>query len=404
MQLRTRIGATAAATALVVFGFGGQAHAQIVDTTTTTTTTTTATPLATAAGAGTEVSPVAEPLPEPVVVTVADTFLEQGTNPVSPPTCKADAGSLLVDVPPQTVDFKLTTVAHPISDPINVSVPAGRYASIQGSFDDAHPNQEDQPNEAWFAVFYSTDGLAVATTTPTPDLPSSDVRQLWVGTPIVFTADAASVVYYHAPGGEGPDSVYPNCLKLTPLVEPKQPKQPDPKQPDPSQPDPKNPLPGGNDPDQPPKPPNPEPNNQPEPVFVIPVVQVVPDIPVAVTPPVTLVVGPPAPTPVAEPSATPAPSTQTITPAITPVVLGVDVVPDAVPTPTTVPATDPVPTPNPEPTPGPTPAPATVPEIARTGTEPGLLLLTSMDFVGVGALLVCATRRFGKHQKLSKLS
>jgi hypothetical protein len=375
MKLKTRIGATAAATALVVFGFGGQAHAQIVDPASPTTTAT--------------VDAATPQVEDPVVLateaasSAPPALTEQGPPPAAP-VCTPESGSLSVEVPPQSVDYKLTTIVHPTSDSIAVSIPAGRYTSVVGSFDDVHPYQDDQPNESWFAVFYGADGAMVATTTPTPDLLSTDVSQVWAGGPIVFTSDATSVVYTHAPGGIGPDSIYPNCLKLTPLVDPK---QPEPKQPEPKQPNPNDPGPGGNDPEQPPEQPKPEPERAlPDPSFVIPVIQVLPD-PVVLTTPPSTVVGPPAPVaaaapPTPEAAAVPAPSA----PEITPTILGVDVVPDTVPAP--------IPTPDsPAPEPTPPPAPATVPEIARTGTEPRRLLLTSMDLVGFGTLLVWTSRR-----------
>jgi hypothetical protein len=123
---------------------------------------------------------------------------------------------IVVALPPQTLSEKLTTISHPSSTPISVSVPAGPYSVVQGSKDDAHPLQEDQPNERWFAVFYAADRSVVGTTATTEDLPPSSVTAEWVSGTIVLTGNATSVVYRHAPGGDGPDSIYPNLLQLTP--------------------------------------------------------------------------------------------------------------------------------------------------------------------------------------------
>jgi LPXTG-motif cell wall-anchored protein len=131
----------------------------------------------------------------------------------------AQASTLTVPVPPKNVNHKLTTVAHPKSNAISVSIPAGAYDVTQGSFDDAHPNQEEQLNERWYAVFYSDAGDPVATTATTPDLLLADVNKSWSTSTIVLTANAVSVVYFHAPGGEGPDSIYPDLLTLAPVVQ-----------------------------------------------------------------------------------------------------------------------------------------------------------------------------------------
>jgi hypothetical protein len=128
----------------------------------------------------------------------------------------AQASPLSIPVPPKTLNYKLTTVSHPKSDPIVVSIPAGTYDVTQGSFDDAHPNQVEQLNERWYAVFYDAAGAPVSTTSTTPDLLLADVSKTWTSDPIVLTGNATSVVYFHAPGGEGPDSVYPNLLTLSP--------------------------------------------------------------------------------------------------------------------------------------------------------------------------------------------
>jgi hypothetical protein len=135
----------------------------------------------------------------------------------APPPPPPPMDSISVPVPPQIVDEKLTTISHPKSAPIAVSIPAGAYSTIQGSYDDAHPLQEDQPNERWYAVFYGADGAAVGTTSTTPDLALADKRRQWDGEPITLTANATSVVYFHAPGGVGPDSIYPDLLTLKPI-------------------------------------------------------------------------------------------------------------------------------------------------------------------------------------------
>lgn len=142
-------------------------------------------------------------------------------------------------VPAKTVDQKLTTISRPQSDPIAVSIPAGSYTVVQGSFDDAHPTQEEQPNERWYAVFYGTGGAIVGTTATTPDLPLADRTMEWTGGTLVLTGNAVSVVYFHAPGGEGPDSIYPNLLLLTPGGS--YPPKPAPEQPKPDNPKPESP-------------------------------------------------------------------------------------------------------------------------------------------------------------------
>jgi hypothetical protein len=132
-------------------------------------------------------------------------------------------GVMAVAVPAQILDNKLTTISHPTSDPIPVSIPPGNYAIEQGSYDDAHPLQEDQPMERWFAVFSGPSGV-VGTTSTTPDLATADTRKSWAGDSLVLTAAATSVTYYHPVGGDGPDSVYPDLLRLTPI----KPTDPDP--------------------------------------------------------------------------------------------------------------------------------------------------------------------------------
>jgi hypothetical protein len=123
---------------------------------------------------------------------------------------------IVVPLPAQTLGEKLTTLSHPASLPVAVSVPAGVYSVAQGSFDDAHPLQEDQPNERWFAEFYDVNGTSIGTTATTPDLGLANAAERWSNGSVVLLANATSVVFRHAPGGDGPDSVYPNLLELTP--------------------------------------------------------------------------------------------------------------------------------------------------------------------------------------------
>jgi hypothetical protein len=137
---------------------------------------------------------------------VVDNDCEDGV-PAGPP--------IVVPVPPQTLAEKLTTVSHPASAPISIALPAGVYAVTQGSFDDAHPQQEDQVNESWFAEFYDAAGVSVGVTATSPDLDRTKTTDAWSTGSIVLRANVASVVFRHSPGGEGPDSVYPNVLELT---------------------------------------------------------------------------------------------------------------------------------------------------------------------------------------------
>jgi hypothetical protein len=122
---------------------------------------------------------------------------------------------IAVPVPSRVVAEKLTPVSHPASTPIPVSIPAGTYSVQVGSADDAHPMQEDQPNERWYAQFYDSDGNLAGTTASTPDLPLTDTEKTWDGGTVVLSANATSVVYRHVGGSAGPDSIYPSQLKLT---------------------------------------------------------------------------------------------------------------------------------------------------------------------------------------------
>jgi hypothetical protein len=127
------------------------------------------------------------------------------------------ADSISVGVPAKTLANKLTADTNVSSAPIPVSLNAGQYTVVMGSLDDAHPNQVDQPNERWYAVFYGANGAIVGTTSTTPDLALADISREWDAAPLSLTANATSVVYFHAPG-TGTDSVYPNVLRLTPFV------------------------------------------------------------------------------------------------------------------------------------------------------------------------------------------
>lgn len=138
---------------------------------------------------------------------------DQSSNPCLVP------GAISAPFPAQVLENKLTTISHPASERFAIMVPAGKYSIEQGSLDDAHPLQEDQPLERWYAVFFGPDGV-VGTTSTTPDLATSDVSKVWRGDDLVLVGPATSVVYYHAPDGEGPDSIYPNLLRLTPVAVP----------------------------------------------------------------------------------------------------------------------------------------------------------------------------------------
>ncbi len=149
-----------------------------------------------------------------------------------------------VAVPPQTLDEKLTVVSHPASGLIATSVPAGNYNVVQGSRDDAHPQIPDQLNERWYAVFYNAGGGAVGTTAATGDLPNNLITGSWSGTTVLLTGNAASVRYFHAGGSEGPDSIYPDQLMLTPTGQyPPVPCDPKPEDPKPQDPKPQPPKP-----------------------------------------------------------------------------------------------------------------------------------------------------------------
>jgi hypothetical protein len=108
------------------------------------------------------------------------------------------ADSISVAVPAKTLANKLTADTNVSSDPIAVSVSAGQYSVVMGSLDDVHPNQVEQPNERWYAVFYGADGAVVGTTSTTPDLALADISREWDAAPLSLTANATSVVYFHA--------------------------------------------------------------------------------------------------------------------------------------------------------------------------------------------------------------
>ncbi len=261
-------------------------------------------------------------------------------------------GSISVGVPVQTVDNKLTADSHPASAPVAVLIPAGQYSVIQGSRDDAHPNQADQPNERWYAVFYDADGAPVGTTGITPDLALADISREWDGAPLSLTADATTVVYFHAPG-EGPDSIYPNLLKLTPIVV------------SPTIPTTTTTIPETTTETTPPvvstEPPKPEPKPY------VPVVIVAADAPLA---PTTA-----APTTI--PPVTSATSTVVTTPSVQ--VKGLQIE-NTVPT-TAAPA-----------------AIAATPEIAFTGKPSKSLFVSALGLVGLGSWIMLSLRRKPKDQ------
>ena len=283
--------------------------------------------------------------------------------------CSTDGGggSISVPVPTQTLGNKLTTVSRPSSAPIPVSVAAGSYTVVQGSRDDAHPLQEDQTNERWFAVFYDGAGNVVGTTATTPDLPRADVTGEWSGGTITLTANATSVVYFHAPGGEGPDSVYPNLLRLTPTGN--YPPTPKPQDPKPEDPKPGGPKPEGPKPDAPkpdaPKPDAPKPVVESEAVAVAPIVAVAPANPGALSPVVIAPTSSPAPSAPSAPAVTAPPTT---TPQVE--VKGIQVANVA-----------------------PAAAPVETAEVAFTGSESLTMVALSAVLIALGSLALSVANR-----------
>ena len=283
------------------------------------------------------------------------------------PTDGGGGGSISVPVPIQTLGNKLTTVSRPSSAPIPLSVPAGSYTVVQGSRDDAHPLQEDQTNERWYAVFYDGAGNVVETTATTPDLPRADVTGEWSGGTITLTANATSVVYFHAPGGEGPDSVYPNLLRLTPTGN--YPPTPKPENPKPEGPKPEGPKPDTPTPDTPtpdvPKPDTPKPVPESQAVAVAPIVAVAPANAGAPSPVVSAPASSPAASAAAAPAVTAAPTT---TPQVE--VKGIQVANVA-----------------------PAAAPVETAEIAFTGSESLTMIALSAVLIGLGSLALFAANR-----------
>jgi hypothetical protein len=121
---------------------------------------------------------------------------------------------LNIAVPAQNLNTKLTTISNPASKPISINIKAGTYNVTQGSIDTSHPTQEDQPNERWYAVFYAADNTVVGTTPTTPDLATNTTTQQWNTGKITLTANATTIIYYHAPGTQGTNSIHPNLLNL----------------------------------------------------------------------------------------------------------------------------------------------------------------------------------------------
>jgi hypothetical protein len=268
------------------------------------------------------------------------------------------ADSISVAVPAKTLANKLTADTNVSSDPIAVSVSAGQYSVVMGSLDDVHPNQVEQPNERWYAVFYGADGAVVGTTSTTPDLALADISREWDAAPLSLTANATSVVYFHAPG-TGTDSVYANVLRLTPFVV------------GPTVPETTTTttttLPTRTDATGSTATveviskttPEPTPEVPAEPTAYIPVVAVVPNT--------TTTTAPPAPAPA--PATTVAPAPVTSAPVVE--VKGLQISNAA-------PAAS---------------APTATPEIAFTGTTSKPLLATALGFVGLGSALLFALRR-----------
>jgi hypothetical protein len=252
--------------------------------------------------------------------------------------------TISVDTPAKILANKLTADSNKSSKPVSVSVPAGMYSLIQGSLDDAHPNQAEQPNERWYAVFYGADGAIVGTTSTTPDLALADISREWDGEPITLSADATTVVYFHSPG-PGSDSIYPNVLKLTRIVV--SPTVPTTTTPETTLPPTTTTV-------------APTPTTAPAPQLIVPIVAVLPDV-------TTTTTAPAAPAPAAAPTTVPSVSTVAAVQ-----VLGLQVE-------NTSPAT--------------VPAPAATPEIAFTGSPSKPLFATAMGLVTLGSLMLLALRR-----------
>jgi hypothetical protein len=100
--------------------------------------------------------------------------------------------------------------------PIEVKIPAGRYSAVLGSYDEFHPSEASQPSERWYAVFSGPAGV-VGTSGITDDLPDDRI-EITTKSELELRGNATSVIYYHSPGGFGEDSLFANCIGLSPVV------------------------------------------------------------------------------------------------------------------------------------------------------------------------------------------
>ena len=98
-------------------------------------------------------------------------------------------------------------------------IPAGQYTLTAGSQDFAHPFNQIQNYEQWYAVFYGMDGSEVGTTMATPDLPDTITFQAWTLGTLMLRADAVALQYIHAPVPVDltAESIEVACLALTPV-------------------------------------------------------------------------------------------------------------------------------------------------------------------------------------------
>ncbi len=100
--------------------------------------------------------------------------------------------------------------------PVAVSLPAGVY-SVGAEATDGYTGRDTvtQPNEQWFAEFYSASGALLATTAPTGDVADLVEQGFWSGSlgEVTLAEDATSLVIKHAaPGSSSPNSVRAVCL------------------------------------------------------------------------------------------------------------------------------------------------------------------------------------------------
>ncbi len=96
----------------------------------------------------------------------------------------------------------------------------GTYVVTGASYDPAHPQQDDQPNEQWSARFGDADGGQVQTGV-SPDLPLANQMISFGFGEVTFSASPTVVTFVHAGGQTGvADSVFPLCVGLTRKVDP----------------------------------------------------------------------------------------------------------------------------------------------------------------------------------------